>query len=1477
MALLTLCTMAGYATDVRPKYVSSQVDGTMATGEGAEKLVDEENGTPTKWCVTKFKSASIVVDAQKKLKVEKIKLRIGKDTPKNPARRWKNFKVWGSNDKDNQSSWEELRYFQDQNLPTVSNKYFEGYLGTSKAYRYYKVDEISVMSGDVMEMGDMLFVLDENPTVQYEEVEIRPAYHSAAFYKFPFDQFVVKTKPDNVPSRLVDNAGTATSWGPGEDAKAPQIIIVDAKQPCMLKSMKLFAPDTDAPADEKLSIAVYGTNDPIDATHGEWTKLYGIENAEWKSTEAVAFATSINSTYEYRFYKIEKLASNTVTLMSDLKFVVERQLNAPTVPKSFTPGHVFSPGQYGGDNALDGNLGTWWMSNPGAFVVVDAKQPIKLYGFELYNYNNQNGGFWKDYAIYGSNNQYERDNWVELRKFENRFPDSKPGALASLNVVNSNTEYQYYKLVFNGSTSNSNTGSLGELKLVRRNDSYANEGSVIPTPELGANYRVLDANSPHTLNANEVVIVDKDITLTGTDRYAPLEAAANGITIIEFRNDATLTLTAKKESRYPGLWIPEGSTVVLRGKGKLVAQGGSGISATAGTVGEGGAIYPEKGYDSKGGKGGNGGKGGTGAAAGIGGIAGTGGAGGNGAAAVLAQEKWTYYGKSGSDGQDGENGQPSGDLILMEEVLVSSMAGTASTQQAGGGNASGYGEDRRGGHYSKLGTSGGGGGGGGQGGMPTVTLCAGGGAGGGGGAGANSGFATSIWDIKKDFLPLLNKIYEFNQSCGRGGAGGEGSVKGHDGQSQIRKNNRYEDRDDWDDNGFKEGVYSEKNYSNTATTQKGGKMGEVGKDGIVYSLGTDKKIAELTTGLKVYDNVKENPSIADLQNLFKDKKGEKMIDLITYSLNLKPSRGAVFLNGDKKNAEMGTSITFYAGMQIPYQLKVSIPSGKGTFVGFYFANSEGYLKAFDENGMITAEFRSMIMTSPVNGVCYMKPSLRNGFNLYPVFAGEVTLTVKHFVRNYTTNKDVEVSSVTRTDTVSGSDIVDFIVRPFVTITKEGETPDTLVCKGDETIGNMRLSVTSFKTDFQPQTVTLSSSDAQRTLNILYTTRGMEYKLDESELATYGASFYGDYTQANESMHLGETIKLPKVAFKQAGTDGSYYRLAGWKSSAQEETLSEDAISYSMPASTVSVKPLFEKSALLAIATKQKDEADQRNWADSCSVLLHPDNSSYNNSTIVMAGDEKFEKIYVNVFNQTGARLDMLKAEMSVTTGSSEIRNIELVNAKDAGQEDKCYFLRPTDWTKGEGELYPVVYLTAMFTEDRKEAKVRYVGDVSQSAGTRAEAPQMPVVALSTDGRNFYYDDSAFDVLTKQEGCVKAGSLNEFDFGYEDQIGVYVNNAGNLDNISITATPDNVSLPADEASAWNLQCVSTEPMTCLKFKASTYDDVTITVKVGASPNAIEKIEAEDPSDRIIYDLDGHRVGYMRRGAIVIENGNKYIVR
>lgn len=517
------------------------------------------------------------------------------------------------------------------------------------------------------------------------------------------------------------------------------------------------------------------------------------------------------------------------------------------------------------------------------------------------------------------------------------------------------------------------------------------------------------------------------------------------------------------------------------------------------------------------------------------------------------------------------------------------------------------------------------------------------------------------------------------------------------------------------------------------------------------------------------------------------------------------------------------------------------------------------------------------MTSPVNGVCYMKPSLRNGFNLYPVFAGEVTLTVKHFVRNYTTNKDVEVSSVTRTDTVSGSDIVDFIVHPFVTITKEGETPDTLVCKGDETIGNMRLSVTSFKTDFQPQTVTLSSSDAQRTLNILYTTRGMEYKLDESELATYGASFYGDYTQANESMHLGETIKLPKVAFKQAGTDGNYYRLAGWKSSAQEETLSEDAISYSMPASTVSVKPLFEKSALLAIATKQKDEADQRNWADSCSVLLHPDNSSYNNSTIVMAGDEKFEKIYVNVFNQTGARLETLKAEMGVIAGSSEVRNIELVNAENAAEEDKCYFLKPTDWTRGEGELYPVIYLTAVFTEDRKEAKVRYVTESGHSAGTRAAAPETPVLALSTDGKNFYYDDSAFDVLTKDDGCKKVGSLSEFNFGYEDQIGVYICNADNLDNVSITATPDNVSLPAGETSAWVLQYVTTEPMTCLKYRASTYDNVTITVKVGASPTAIEDVETGNTSDRVIYDLDGRRVGYMHKGTIVIENGAKYIVR
>lgn len=1314
----------------------------------------------------------------------------------------------------------------------------------------------------------------ESATPQYDELEIRPSYHGATYYQF--DSF---SESNNLPWNLVDESGISTSWGPGTDAKAPQMVMVDAGQPCKLKRVKLYAPAGDAPSGETLSIAVYGTNDPDpdDEQGGPWVKLFSQENANWDSKSSVAFMAGINSDAEYRYYKIEKLASNTVTLMSDMKFVVEINQGVQPRYKTFTPDYVSGAKAA---VAVDGKSDTYWKAKPNDYIVVDAKSSIKLYGFELYNTENsetQHQMQWKNYVIYGSDN-LESTVWIRLKSFENRFLYTKNGVRAALNVVNSGKNYRYYKLIFRKSVQGE-VGHLNELKFVCRDDN----GSIEPTPDMQITRRLMNENI-HQLNVNEVMVVDRDITLTGTDTYAPLKAEGDGITVIEFEKGAKLTLNAKKNSLFPGLWIPGNSMVVLRGEGSLIANGASGTEPGNGQNGGNGRWTKWVQKDKKkeeievreSGKGGDGGAGGSGVAAGIGGTAGKGGAGSLGASSTTTERN--SYGPVNKAEEEkgagyimnmagwGSKGTHSGNLIVMDNVVVVSTTGAKTITKAKGGDVGDYYEAyNNGSGHERLFTGGGGGGAGGQGALPTSAICAGGGGGGGGGNGGNSGFAIDDY-YANDIASGINDHYNRLLSS-RGGNGGEGATEeqnGGNGQSQILYV-RYNNGDQWKKDGWNN------SHRREVLDQSRGdqaKRQSNGNDGRVYCLGTAaaQSVTCGKTGVQKIGNRSYDPSIAELKSMFTGRRGEKIFNLMTNNINLQSARGSVFRNGDSKNDEIGSTLTFYSGMPIPYLLNVSIPEGDG-FKGFFYTSSEGTFQAFDANGMITADFRNMIM-SKVNSGYVMKSSLQKDINLYPVFTGEVSLMVNHYIKDVETQEEKLLMTVTRRAMVNNSEKVEFKVNPYVTITKDGETPDTLMCDG------MRLSAVAFNTDFQPQTVALSRVDTLKTIDIRYTLRGMQYTLDDSELTTYGASFYGDYTKTNDGMRMGSTVMLPRVAFKQTGTDGAYYRLAGWQSSDQEKLLDAGATTFCMPGMAASVKPVFEKSGLIAIATKEKVEDDQRNWSDSCSVLLHPDNTLYNNSTIAMAGDEQFEKMYVNIFNPIGARLKSLTAEMTAIDGTSEIRNIELVNKESVETEDQCYFLKPTDWTKGYGEYYPIVYVTAVFEEDRKTASVKYVDNFSQSKSTRSASSDAPAVALSADGKTFYYDDAAFDVLAKAEGCSKAGSLSEFDFGYEDQIRVYVNST---EDVTISAVPNNVALPEGETSAWDLEFLTSEPMTCLRYRAHTYDDVTITIQAGSAPTAVEQVEADDPSDSPIYDINGRRVGYMHKGAVVIKSGKKYVVR
>ncbi len=243
-----------------------------------------------------------------------------------------------------------------------------------------------------------------------------------------------------------------------------------------------------------------------------------------------------------------------------------------------------------------------------------------------------------------------------------------------------------------------------------------------------------------TLKNGEVykVTSNTSISANGTSQNG-LQVAENAIVVIDIASGATLTVTGgagtSGAAGKAGILVPESSTLVFTGAGKIVANGGNGGNGNGGS----GGGSPT---------GGAGGKGGYGGGAGIGGNGGTGG---NGGSAQTSSDS------NGNGGSTGGNGGACGYINYID------WTGGNPTTKSGSTGSGGSGGGTTSGSYWNRGGGGGGGGGGGYGGYG---IGGGGGAGGGGGSGASGD-----WGRDK------------SSNKGRGGAGGanNGSAGGNSG------------------------------------------------------------------------------------------------------------------------------------------------------------------------------------------------------------------------------------------------------------------------------------------------------------------------------------------------------------------------------------------------------------------------------------------------------------------------------------------------------------------------------------------------------------------------------------------------------------------------------------------------------------------------------------------------------------------------
>ena len=233
--------------------------------------------------------------------------------------------------------------------------------------------------------------------------------------------------------------------------------------------------------------------------------------------------------------------------------------------------------------------------------------------------------------------------------------------------------------------------------------------------------------------------VTEDISFTNNSIGGNGLTIADGATVHIYLCNAKLTATGGKASGRTGagagIYLPQGSTLYIEGRGSVKAKGGNAANGSNGSSGGSASADDSNCNWIRPGDGGAGGDGGGGAGAGIGTSGGNGGVGGSsvGRGTIYSFAATCFSGIEGNKGGDGETAKAMGNLFVASVISVSAEGGQAGTYNgsAGGGGSyhlhrsttwdhtvgpgSGGGGGGRGGEASDIGTGGPGGGGGGSG------------------------------------------------------------------------------------------------------------------------------------------------------------------------------------------------------------------------------------------------------------------------------------------------------------------------------------------------------------------------------------------------------------------------------------------------------------------------------------------------------------------------------------------------------------------------------------------------------------------------------------------------------------------------------------------------------------------------------------------------------------------------------------------
>lgn len=466
--------------------------------------------------------------------------------------------------------------------------------------------------------------------------------------------------------------------------------------------------------------------------------------------------------------------------------------------------------------------------------------------------------------------------------------------------------------------------------------------------------------TPNSVLQNGVVYtVSTNTTITATTAgQSGLQVAQGAKVVINIKSGVTLSVTganadaSKGFAGMPGILVPETSTLVIVGEGKLIAKGGNGSNGLSGENGEDAGGRPagvtldntnrrftytySNEFPNYGGYGGAGGDGGYGAGAGIGGAGGQGGKGG--ARRERGGISISYSGLEGNAGGAATKSGGMGEVYILGNVdaskttlTVTSTAGNAGTVGNAGTNGYyGYTTSKVNSKYYSIG-GGGGGAAGAAGAKPSYSIGAGGTAGGGGGSGGQGGADNSgTYQLTYGGLWGLGAMNQQNASCEGGpGAGGKTADNKQDSGNGKTTLNIW-------------GSYTQKGGAGGAA----GTSGTSGEQGNLYILGTGTNNNNIqSNAYKRINNSTSKP--ADQTTTFNattlaSDTYKDIVDLYQIKLTFDNQGGST----------ARAAVVMFKGDVVSSLASFSVPTKTGYYFDGYYTEAEGGERIFDHNGNV---------------------------------------------------------------------------------------------------------------------------------------------------------------------------------------------------------------------------------------------------------------------------------------------------------------------------------------------------------------------------------------------------------------------------------------------------------------------------------------------------------------------------------------------